>query len=144
LGVWSWGSWGRRQQIREYKKNVVNKEIADFFANVSAERWKMMIDKGVKPIKTKMAVKIKIPKNLQKKTNGDALVVVHGSAIRECFEFLIRQYPDLQGEILDDKGMILPRWMIHINNKSITASDGPTHPVKEGDTIDLLPVIAGG
>ena len=122
---------------------MVNKEIADFFANVSAERWKMIIDKGVKPIKTKMAVKIKIPKNLQKKTNGDALVVVHGSAIRECFEFLIRQYPDLQGEILDDKGMILHRWMIHLNDKSITASS-ESHPVKEGDMIDLLPIIAGG
>ena len=91
-----------------------------------------------------MATKIKIPKNLQKKTNGDALVVVHGSTVRECFEMLIRKYPDLQGEILDDKGMILHRWMIHLNDKSITASDEPTHPVKEGDNIDLLPVIAGG
>ena len=40
-----------RQQIGEYKKNVINKEIADFYANVAAERWKMMLDKGVKPIK---------------------------------------------------------------------------------------------
>ena len=44
-----------RQQIIEYKNNVVNKEIADFFANVSDERWKMMLDKGVKPIKFKYA-----------------------------------------------------------------------------------------
>jgi molybdopterin synthase sulfur carrier subunit len=91
-----------------------------------------------------MTVKIKVPKNLQKKTNGDALVVVHGATVRECFEALIRQYRALQGEILDDKGMIQPRWMIHLNDKSITTPDASTLPVKEGDMIDLLPVIAGG
>jgi hypothetical protein len=39
--------------------------------------------------------------------------------------------------------MILLRWMIHLNDKSITVSDASTHPVKEGDKIDLLSVTKG-
>ena len=91
-----------------------------------------------------MTIKIRIPKNLQKKTDGNALAVVQGSTVRECMDMLIRRYPDLRGEILDDRGMILLRWMIHLNDQSIRTADASSHPVKEGDIIDLLPMVSGG
>lgn len=40
-----------RKEIRAFKKNVTNDEVGKFFANVSDERWKLMLSKGVKPVK---------------------------------------------------------------------------------------------
>lgn len=91
-----------------------------------------------------MGVKIKIPKYLQTKTNGEAIAEVKGGTVYECIETLIRQYPSLNGEILDDHEIILLKWMIYINNKSTTSPDELSDPVKDGDIIELLPVVGGG
>jgi len=91
-----------------------------------------------------MNVKIKISTYIKDKTDGETQAEVTGHNVGECIEALIRQYPGLKGEILDDRGMILLRWMIYINNESISSSDELSHPVKEGDVIEFLPVVAGG
>ena len=91
-----------------------------------------------------MSVKIKIPKYLLKKTNEKPIVEIKGSTVHECIDALIQRYPELKGEILDVQGMILLQWMVYINNKNPTSSDELSHPVKEGDVIELIPVIAGG
>lgn len=90
-----------------------------------------------------MSVKIKIPKYLQNKTNGEAITEVEGHTIRECIAALIRQHTALEGEILDDRGMVLLKWMVYINN-GVAPSDELGHPVKDGDVIVLLPIVPGG
>jgi TRAP-type C4-dicarboxylate transport system substrate-binding protein len=40
-----------RKQIIEFKKNKVNPESAAFIKKIADERWQLLIDKGVKPIK---------------------------------------------------------------------------------------------
>lgn len=49
----SWNKLPRKvqKQIIEFKKSEINGASADFYKKVSAERWKLMLDKGVKPIK---------------------------------------------------------------------------------------------
>jgi molybdopterin converting factor small subunit len=91
-----------------------------------------------------MSAKIKIPKHLQIKTNGETIATVNGSDVHACIDELIRQYPDLEGEILDDQGMLLLKWMVYINSRITDASDELSNPVKEGDMIELLPVVSGG
>lgn len=91
-----------------------------------------------------MNVKINIPTYIKDKTNGETQTEVTGHNVGECIEALIRKYPSLKGEILDDQGTILLRWMIYINNKSVNSSDELSHPVNEGDVIEFLPVVAGG
>jgi MoaD family protein len=91
-----------------------------------------------------MKAKINIPTYIKDKTGGVTRAEVTGRNVKECIEALMRQYPDLKGEILDDRGTILLRWMVYINNENINSSDELSHPVKEGDVIEFLPVVAGG
>ena len=91
-----------------------------------------------------MSAKIKIPKQLQTKTNGETLATVNGCDVQVCIDELIHQYPDLEGEIFDDQGMLLLKWMVYINRRISGASDALSNPVREGDMIELLPVVAGG
>ena len=53
-----------------------------------------------------MNVKIKIPTYIKDKTDGETQAEVQGRNVKECIEALIRQYPGLKGEILDDQGTI--------------------------------------
>jgi molybdopterin synthase sulfur carrier subunit len=91
-----------------------------------------------------VSVTVKIPKILRPITNGKSVVEVTGFTVRECINTLILQYPGLEGQILDDQGMILLKWMIYINNTSAGSSDELSHPLKEGDVIEFLPMVAGG
>ena len=91
-----------------------------------------------------MGAKIKIPKHLQIKTNGETIATVNGCDVHACIDELIRQYPGLEGEILDDQGMLLLKWMVYINRRIAGASDELSNPVREDDMIELLPVMAGG
>ena len=91
-----------------------------------------------------MVCRIKIPGYLKDKTNGETLAELKGETVRECIEALVCRFPDLKGEILDHQGRLLLKWSISINNQIADTSDELAQPVKEGDLISLLPMIAGG
>jgi molybdopterin converting factor small subunit len=91
-----------------------------------------------------MCTKIRIPKYLRDKTDGKAEAHVNGRTVRECIEALIQQHPSLKGEILDDQGMVILKWVIYINDSVAIPSDALSRPVGNSDTIMLIPLIAGG
>ena len=91
-----------------------------------------------------MSAKIKIPGNLQDKTDGESIIDVPGNTLRECLGTLVHLYPALKGEIVDGQGMLLLKWLIFINDKLVTAPDELSVPVTDGDVIVLAPMIAGG
>jgi molybdopterin converting factor small subunit len=78
------------------------------------------------------------------KIDGETAATVNGFNVHTCIDDLIRQYPSLEGEILDDQKRLLVKWKVYINNKSTGASDELSNPVSDGDMIELLPVVAGG
>lgn len=91
-----------------------------------------------------MGVQFKIPKQLQGKTGGALRIEVQGCTVHECIAELIRRYPALKGRIWDGEGRILLKWIIYINDKTVIASNELSYPVKDGDTIAILPMVAGG
>jgi molybdopterin converting factor small subunit len=91
-----------------------------------------------------MSIKIKIPESLYSKTGGESSIEVVDSTLGGCLYSLIRRHPDLKGEIVDDRGKLLLKWVISINGKISKSSEDMLHPVKGGDVIALIPMIAGG
>ena len=91
-----------------------------------------------------MVCRIKIPGDLKDKTNGESIVALEGDTVGECIEALVCRFPDLKGEILDNQGRLLLKWSISINNQIANASDELAQPVREGDLISILPMVAGG
>ena len=91
-----------------------------------------------------MVCRIKIPGYLKDKTNGETITELKGETVRECIEELVYRFPDLKGEILDNQGRLLLKWSISINDQIADASDEMAQPVKDGDLISILPMIAGG
>jgi molybdopterin converting factor small subunit len=91
-----------------------------------------------------MGVKIRIPKVLQDKANGVTLADVKGKTVRDCFEALIKQFPGLEGHLMDTQGVLLLKWMLYVNHGSISYKNELSYPVKDGDLVELLPVLSGG
>ncbi len=92
----------------------------------------------------RMGANFKIPSRLQAKAMQKAVVEVDGRTVAECLEDLIRRYPRLKGEILDDNENMLIKWMVSINSTIVTMPDDLSNSIKDEDIIELLPMIAGG
>ena len=93
---------------------------------------------------TGMTVQIRIPAILRKETDGKGVVDVQGGTLRDCIESLARKYPKLKGEVLDPQGILLLKWTVYVNRKGSQSAEEMSRPVKDGDTIELLPVVSGG
>ena len=91
-----------------------------------------------------MSIKIKIPEFLRQQTGGESSIDVGGDTLGECLETLFGRYPSLKGEIVDAQGILLLKWMIFVNGRIIKTSEESIYPVKRGDVIELVPMIAGG
>jgi molybdopterin synthase sulfur carrier subunit len=90
-----------------------------------------------------MAVKVRIPTPLRTLTGGKDEVDAKGATVREVIEDLERRYPGMKDRLCDEKGV---RRFVNIyqNEEDIRFLDSLETAVKEGDSISIVPAIAGG
>lgn len=90
-----------------------------------------------------MAMKVRIPTPLQKLTNGKAEVECSVQNVLELVEALERDYPGMK-ERLSDGGRIRRFINIYVNEEDIRFLNKEETVLKDGDTISIVPAIAGG
>lgn len=90
-----------------------------------------------------MAIKVRIPTPLQKLTNGKAEVECDAKTIAELVDVLERSYPGIK-ERLSDGGKIRRFINIYVNEEDIRFVNKEETALKDGDTISIVPAIAGG
>jgi len=90
-----------------------------------------------------MAIKVRIPTPLRTLTGGKDEVAAEGKNVREVIDDLERNFPGLKDRLCDDKGV---RRFVNIyqNEEDIRFLDGLDTAVKDGDSISVVPAIAGG
>jgi MoaD family protein len=76
-------------------------------------------------------------------TQGKDEVQAAGKTVRDVIEDLEKNYPGLRERLLDDKGV---RRFVNIyqNEEDIRFLDSLDTLVKDGDSISIVPAIAGG
>ena len=90
-----------------------------------------------------MSVQIHIPQIFRKHTGGAKTVVVEGQTLREVLDSLDKAYPGLRDRLLDGKG--IHRFVnIYRNDEDIRFLESLDTEVREGDSISILPAVAGG
>lgn len=90
-----------------------------------------------------VSVTIHLHKNHHRYANGDETVSVDGKTVHECFNRLIKAYPDLKKVIFTEKGKLHPLIEVYINSKS-AYPDALCKEVNDGDKIHLVYTLAGG
>jgi len=90
-----------------------------------------------------MAVTVRIPTPLRTLTGGADEVSVDGGTVSEVIERLEASHPGMKARLCDDKGV--RRFVnIYANDEDIRFLDNLETALKDGDTLSIVPAIAGG
>ena len=90
-----------------------------------------------------MAIKVRIPTPLQKLTDGKAEVECSAKDITELVDALERAYPGMKDR-LSEGGKIRRFINIYVNDEDIRFVNKEATALKDGDSISIVPAIAGG
>ena len=92
-----------------------------------------------------MAVTVKLPTILRQHTDGVAAVDAEGATVGEVLRDLESRHPGVTRTILTDDGAGLHRFVnVYVNGEDVRYGGSLGAPVAEGDTISILPAVAGG
>src|SRR5919201_4432945 len=90
-----------------------------------------------------MAIEVRIPTILRNYTDGAKAVEGGGATLEELFADLESRHPGLRDRLVDDKG--LRRFVnVYLNDEDVRFLGGLGTKVADGDTITVLPAVAGG
>lgn len=91
-----------------------------------------------------MAVQVLVPTPLRKFTNNEETVNVSPGTIAAIVDDLEAQYPGIKARLTDDKGELRRFVNIYVNEEDIRFLSGKDTEVADGDSISIVPAIAGG
>ncbi len=87
---------------------------------------------------------IQIPTPLRKFTNNNDKFETDKATVAEAIQDLIATYPDLKANLLDEEGHIRSFVNVFVDDTNIKSLEQEQTPVKQDQTINLIPAIAGG
>jgi len=90
-----------------------------------------------------MPVKIHIHMTHRQFTNGQDVVTAEGTTVGECLNHLIKQFPGMEKALFAKKDKLLNVVEVFVNHTAAFPNE-LTKPVKDGDDITLLVMLAGG
>jgi sulfur-carrier protein len=88
--------------------------------------------------------KVRIPTPLRKLTDGNSEVVVEGGDLRAVVAGLEAQYPGIGDRLLDADGGLRRFVNVFVRDEDVRFQQGLDTPVAEGDTVSIVPAVAGG
>jgi molybdopterin synthase sulfur carrier subunit len=91
-----------------------------------------------------MPITVNIPTPLRKLTNNQAEVELEAGTIGQLVDGLEGAYGGMAEKLLDEAGEIRRYVNIFVNDEDIRFLDGKDTPLNEGDSVSIVPAIAGG
>lgn len=90
-------------------------------------------------------MKIFIPTPLRVYTEKQDAVEVTGKTVEEALSALTAKYPDFQKHLYTGEGKLRSFVNVYLNDEDVRyLPEGDKTPVKEQDTLSIIPSIAGG
>ena len=88
--------------------------------------------------------KLMIPTPLRQYADGQDTVEVEASSVGEALDKLTSQHTELRRHLFSDEGKLRSFVNVYMNDEDIRYLDRDKTAVAEGDTISIVPSIAGG
>jgi molybdopterin/thiamine biosynthesis adenylyltransferase/rhodanese-related sulfurtransferase/molybdopterin converting factor small subunit len=88
--------------------------------------------------------KVLIPTPLRQYAGKQDSVEMTGATVGEVLSALTTQYQDLRRQLYNDEGRLRSFVNVYLNDEDIRYLQKDATPVKEGDTVSIVPSIAGG
>ena len=91
-----------------------------------------------------MAVEVRIPTILRKHTGGEKAVTADGDTVRDLLADLDRRYPGIAGSLVTGDGALHRFVNVYVNDEDVRFTGALGTAVKDGDSVTILPAVAGG
>jgi molybdopterin converting factor small subunit len=91
-----------------------------------------------------MAVTIRIPTQLRTLSGGASEVTVEGGTVADVLKHLDGAHPGFTGRLFDDAGNLRRFVNIFVADEDIRFQDGINTTVADGQTMSIVPAVAGG
>ena len=87
---------------------------------------------------------VRIPKVLQAHAGGQAEVEAAGADVGEVLRALTAEHPGTGEQLFGDDGDLNRYVNVYLNDEDVRVLNGLGTAVKDGDTVVILPAMAGG
>ena len=91
-----------------------------------------------------MPIKVMIPTALRHYVGNQESVLLQGGTVGEVIKKLAESYQTLERHLFNEQGKLRNFVNIYLNEEDIRYLKNVETPVREGDTITIVPAIAGG
>ena len=91
-----------------------------------------------------MAVTIKLPTILRKFAGNEARVSAEGATLEEVLKDLESRYPGITKNVIAADGGLHRFINVYVNDEDVRYLGSLETPIAEGDTVSILPAVAGG
>ncbi len=91
-----------------------------------------------------MSVTVRVPTTLRTLTGGESTVTVEGATLTEVLDALESTHPGFRERLLDEDGTLRRFVNIFVADDDVRFLDGLATPVPDGETVSIVPAVAGG
>jgi molybdopterin synthase sulfur carrier subunit len=91
-----------------------------------------------------MAAKVRIPTTLRSLAGGASEVEVDGATVGDVLKNLDAAHPGFADRLLDEEGGLRRFVNVFVADDDVRYLDGMATPVPDGETVAIIPAVAGG
>lgn len=91
-----------------------------------------------------MSVIVRVPATLRALTAGESEVAVEGSTVAAVINNLEDSHPGFKERILDDAGELRRFVNLFVSDDDVRFLNGLATEVTKGETLSIVPAVAGG
>ena len=91
-----------------------------------------------------MSIEMRVPTVLRKHTEGEKKVSGDGATLRELVEDVAARNPGLRDALVGDDGALHRFINVYVNDEDVRFLGGLETPLEDGDSVSILPAVAGG
>jgi molybdopterin converting factor small subunit len=92
----------------------------------------------------KMAVKVMIPTPLRPHAGGRAAAEFPAETVAEALGQLTTEFAELRRHLFTEEGKLRSFVNVYVNGEDIRYLAQENTPTRDGDTVNIIPSIAGG
>ena len=91
-----------------------------------------------------MSISVRVPTQLRTLTGGASEVAVDGSTVGEALKALDVAHPGFGDRLFDEAGQLRRFVNVFLSDEDVRFLDGLNTPVSDGQTLSIVPAVAGG
>jgi molybdopterin synthase sulfur carrier subunit len=91
-----------------------------------------------------MSLTVRIPTQLRTLTGGAGEVEVEGATVGEALKALDAAHPGMAERLFDDSGGLRRFVNVFLADEDVRFLEGLDTPVADGQTLSIVPAVAGG